>query len=187
MLEAADAWHGELADYADDTVDPRAGYNNEIVSSEDEGDARATLHGGPQRLGAPEAAAGLLRARQGTMGNDSFIEGFVKGPVGRERDLTALAGLQDVAEGGDRGPARGGSRWGVPKEHKFAQPCALWYGAPRTDQHAASGGAGSGDAVEPPSDAALRDRVNMVAAMVARGGQAMLDMAQRTHAGTSCF
>ena len=173
MLEQADAWQGELADYADDDYASKAGYHNEIVSSEDDDDAGAALRGGPQRIGAAAGPAGLLRARQGTMGNDSFIEGFVRGPMDREHDLSQLHGL---SESSAPGPRRGNI------QHTFAQDCSLWYGAPRADRASAGVTEGSA-AVEAPSDAQLKGRIDMIAAMVARGGDAMLDFAKRTHHG----
>jgi hypothetical protein len=175
VLEAVDAWQGELADYADDDADPKAAYANEIVSSdEDQDDATATLRGGPQRIGGPSAAPGLLRARQGTMGNDSFVEGFVRGTMGRERDLSNL----QAAQGGDEGRQQR-----APAMHAFAQPCSLWYGAQRAERDGAGGASASAPPVEAPSDSALKDRINLLAAMVARSGDVMLDLAKRTHQG----
>ena len=161
---------GELADYADDGVGLLA-YHNEVASSDDEaGDPAATLRA-DGRLQGGRGVAGLVRARQGTMGNESFIEGFVRGEMDREGDVPA----QPAAPRGG-GPPHG--------QHAFARPCARWYGAPRARDDAAADDAEDGAAAaEPPSDASLKARIDMHAAMVARGGDDVAELARRTHAG----
>lgn len=163
---------GELTDYADDDDVGMLAYHNEIASSDDDvHDPAATLRSDRQIEGAA-GPAGLLRARQGTMGNDSFIEGFVRGEMDRESDLP---GLQPPPAPRGGGPPRG--------QHVFARPCRRWYGAPRAGDDPAAAEASEAAVAEAPSDAALKARIDMHAAMVARGGDDVAELARRTHAG----
>jgi hypothetical protein len=175
-LEEDDTYGGALADYVDDVgpgVGLGTGFGREVVSSDDDdADPRATLHAGPARLGGA-AAAPLLRARQGTMGNDSFVQGFVRADV-------ETAAPSEVPE---TPIARGA---GPPRQHRFATPCSQWYGA----QRAGAGLSGTGPVmaeadVPPPTDAELRLRIDQMAALVARSGAEMYQFARSMHVGAT--
>lgn len=109
------------------------------------------------------------------MGNESFVEGFVRGAASVESAL-------GVAE-----------RWVQPSQvrapgqdamHQFSQACSKWYGVPREVEQGV-GRAEAAQAVEAPSDGELKTRIDLVAAMVARGGPAMMQLAKHTHQGAS--
>ena len=180
VLEAADAWQGELADYADedDGQHQRLGYHHEIMSSdEDERENARAASKGPARLEGATAPAALLRARQGTMGNDSFIEGFVRRPMGREDDLAGVFGDLYAPPAPARAHGIAPRRVPLP-QHRFDSDCAQWYGAPRAGAESAAVAA-----VKPPSDKQLAMRIDQIAALVARGGEAALQLAKQTHRG----
>jgi hypothetical protein len=157
-------------------TDPRAGYQHEIASSEDDdNDVSATLQAGRQRISGAAAPAGLLRARQGTMGNESFVQGFVRGAV----NVDSALGVAErwVQPGQVRTP-------GQDTMHTFAQACSKWYGVPRRVEPKVDGVEAT-QGTEAPSDGELKTRIDLVAAMVARGGPAMMQLAKHTHQGAS--
>lgn len=81
VLEQGDEIGGEMADYVDESAHLRLGYNNEVVSSEDDEnvDAAATLTASPPRIAGAAGPAGLLRARQGHDGQRVFHRGLCAG------------------------------------------------------------------------------------------------------------
>lgn len=164
MLEESDVCGGELADYADD-ADPHVGMHFEVVSSdEDAVGAGGACRDSPKRVeGSAETA--LLKARQGTMGRDSFIEGYVRGAM-----------QQPAVVESTRVPPRC-----QPATHRFEQQCSKLYGALR--QHAAPVGEAAPAPAPPPADRELKQRIDLAAASVARGGAEMLQFLQKTHAG----
>lgn len=175
VLEEDDTY-GELANY-EDGDDGKGSkhllldYHHEVVSSDDDADVPpdTVLHAPvPARLeGHSSRDVLLLQARQGTMGNDSFIAGFVRGEAGREWGL--LAGTSSSLQ-----PSM---RWAVA-QHVFTRPSSHWYGALRDAGHVEALAQ-----VDAPRDDKLRRRLDMMAAMVARGGQGVLTLVQQTHAG----
>jgi hypothetical protein len=167
VLEESDVYGGELADYADDT-DPHAGMHFEVVSSDEDADAvGGARRKSPKRVEGSGTAA-LLKARQGTMGRDSFIEGYVRG----EMQQPAVVESTPV-------PSRC-----QPAPHRFEQQCSKLYGALRPQT---SGPAGETAALPapPPADRGLKQRIDLAAASVARGGVEMLQFLQKTHAGAA--
>lgn len=165
MLEDSDVYGGELADYADD-ADPHAGMHFEVVSSdEDDGVAGGRRRDSPKRVEG-SAATALLKARQGTMGRDSFIEGYVRGAM-----------QQPAVVESTRVPARC-----QPAAHRFEQQCSQLYGLLR-QQSAVPAAAAGGPPAPPPADRETKQRIDLAAASVARGGNEMLQFLQKTHAG----
>jgi hypothetical protein len=159
---------GELADYADDS-DPHAGMHFEVVSSdEDEGGFVGDMRAPKQLQGSPAQA--LLKARQGTMGRDSFIEGYVRGAMQQPAHVDSTHVPPRVQ----------------PAPHRFEQPCSKFYGQLRHLSTAASGTTASALSVPPPADRELKQRIDLAAAVVARGGNEMLQFLQKTHAGAHC-
>jgi hypothetical protein len=171
VLEEDDAY-GELDDYADneDTRAKRSlllGYHQEVVSSDEDAiDTVLRAPGLARLVGQSSQDVGLLQARPGNMGNDSFIAGFVRGDVGREGGVSGVHSLPQKT-----------ARLPVPR-HVFKRASSHWYGALRDVDHTEVL-----SQVEAPRDGKLRSRIDMMAAMVARGGDGVLKLAQQTHAG----
>lgn len=168
VLEESDVYGGDLADYVDEEEE-RANLHFEVVSSDEDAGGRGGRGASPARLEA-SAPAQLIKARQGTMGLDSFIEGFERG------EMAAAAAVQGTAV-----PARGIRR----TYHRFVRPCGRWYGGPRKD-----GGVGreaEGAAAEPPADPDAKKRIDVMAATVARGGDEMLAFVRNKHQGATLW
>lgn len=162
MLEENEFYGGDFEDYADD-VDPHAGMHFEVVSSEDDADdVPGARRRSPLRVEC-SAPTVLLKARQGTMGRDSFIEGYVRGSMHQPAvvESTRLPGRIRTTR------------------HRFEQPCSKLYGALR-QQSAAPVAVAS----VPPPDKYLKQRIDLAAATLARGGSEMTEFLRRTHAGT---
>lgn len=165
ILEESDVFGGDLADYVDEDEE-RANLHFEVVSSDDEAAGRGGAAATSPRRIAGAAPVQLLKARQGTMGLDSFIEGFERGPM----EEAAVVESTKV-------PARGIRR----TFHRFARPCGRLYGGPRRDDGV---GRESADATaEPPADPDAKRRIDVMAATVARGGDEMLEFVRGKHQG----
>ena len=152
---------GDLADYVDE-AEERANLHFEVVSSDEDGPGRGGRGESPRRLEAA-AAAPMIKARQGTMGMDSFIEGFERGAM-----------EEPAVVKGTRVPARGIRQ----TYHRFAKPCGQWYGAPRKEVDVV-------EAAEAPEDPDAKKRIDVMAATVARGGDEMLAFVRSKHQGVS--
>eukprot|EP00892_Ulva_mutabilis_P007724 jgi/Ulvmu1/5323/UM022_0117.1 len=163
VIEESDVYGGDLADYVDEDEE-RANLHFEVVSSDEDGGGRGGRGDSPRRLEAAEAVP-MIKARQGTMGLDSFIEGFVRGAM-----------AEPPAVQGTLVPARGIKR----TYHRFVKPCGQWYGGPRKE---GAGEGGVDETAEPPADPDEKKRIDVLAAAVARGGDEMLAFVRDKHQG----
>ena len=103
------------------------------------------------------------------MGRDSFIEGYVRGVMQQPEAVESTP----VPPRCQRPP------------HRFEQQCSKLYGALRQES-AAPASAAAAAPVPPPADRELKQRIDLAAASVARGGNEMLQFLQKTHAGITC-
>ena len=177
-LEESDVYGGELEDYADD-ADPHAGMHFEVVSSDEDASGGGRGRGDSPKRVEGSAATVLLKARQGTMGRDSFIEGYVRGAMQQPQAVEST-------------PVPPRCR---AASHRFEQPCSKLYGAlrqqpagPASTAAASTSAAAASTApvpVPPPADRELKQRIDLAAASVARGGNEMLEFLQKSHAGAT--
>lgn len=148
--------------------------------------SRATAGTRTGRLGGEEEAL-ALKARQGTVGNDSFVSGFLRAgssiaPQPPERPQTPHPHQQQQQQHGFPSSAA------QHLHHRFTNACSMHYGAVRATPVQRDAGRTPVDA---PCDKQLKQRIDTMAAFVARTGSATEALARSQHAGEflfmSCF